>query len=266
MKTKLIASITVAALGISTMCGCSFFNKKSQLITISSQPEDAKIIINGTNYNSFSPQVIEVDNGEELFITLYREGYKTKYYVVSYHLSDTGKIDALCSILIFPMFGLCSDGAWQLDENNFSFTMDPLPPKEGEHSAQGESTPKLSGSTKSTDETPKTTTPPATPTDAATITPQKPENINATNIPANEQPALLKALTQTPATSSTKEDIDGDSAQANSAAENAVPAARPAPPRASTAPTPGENLPPGGTIDLKLPANTPEGQAIIISQ
>ncbi len=237
MKTKLIASISVAALGISTLCGCSFFNKKTQLITISSQPEDARIIINGTNYNNFSPQVIEVDNGEELFITLYREGYKTKYYAVSYHLSDTGKIDAWSSLLIFPIFGLCSDGAWELDENNFSFMLEPLPPQPTANTLDNAEKTPLPGSSS------------AVPAPA----------VNKTAAPDDTIPATPVA-----AVNKGKEEIDGDAIQANAAAPGVTtPASSSAKP--NTGSMPGENLPPG-SIDLKMPANTPEGQSIITSQ
>ena len=46
---------------------------------------------------------------------------------MDYQLSDTGRIDAWGSIFILPFFGLFSEGAWELKENNIYIKLVPLP-------------------------------------------------------------------------------------------------------------------------------------------
>ena len=78
-------------------------------------------------YHNISPQFIEAKRSRELLLVVYKPGYREALYTVDYQLSDTGRIDAWGSIFILPFFGLFSEGAWELKENNIYIKLVPLP-------------------------------------------------------------------------------------------------------------------------------------------
>lgn len=123
-KNIFFASLIAVSVMLS---GCSFYNRGYQIVTVTTDPDDATVIANGIQYPSRSPQFIETRTGREFLLSVYKPGYKESLYVVDYQLSSTGKIDAWSSILIFPMFGLFSNGAWELKENNIKIKLEPLP-------------------------------------------------------------------------------------------------------------------------------------------
>lgn len=106
--------------------GCSYTNRGPKMISLTVTPADASVIVNGIEYHHVSPQFIEVTSSRLLLITAYKPGYRETNYVVNNQLSAVGKIDACGSILLFPFFGLFSDGAWELKETNIRITLEPL--------------------------------------------------------------------------------------------------------------------------------------------
>lgn len=106
--------------------GCSYTNRGAKFVALTVKPADAYVIVNGVEYHHVSPQFIEVHPNRELMMTIYKPGYKERLYVVGNQLSTVGKIDAWGSILIFPFFGLFSNGAWELKEKNILINLDPL--------------------------------------------------------------------------------------------------------------------------------------------
>ena len=117
MFGKFLASATVLlVLGLGA--GCSFTNSSRQIVALTIDPADARVIANGVEYHNISPQFIEAKRSRELLLVVYKPGYREALYTVDYQLSDTGRIDAWGSIFILPFFGLFSEGAWELKENN----------------------------------------------------------------------------------------------------------------------------------------------------
>jgi len=123
-KNFFLVGIVVCSVLLS---GCSFFNRGYQIVTVTVDPEDATVIANGVEYHNRSPQFIETRTGREFLLSVYKPGYKETLYVVDYQLSSTGKIDAWGSFWIFPIFGLFSNGAWELKENNIKIKLEALP-------------------------------------------------------------------------------------------------------------------------------------------
>lgn len=119
----------LVALGILALAsGCSLTNNSRRFVAISVLPADARIIANGVEYPGAFPQFIEVrDPSRQLLLTVFRPGYREKLYTIDSQLSSTGKIDAWASPLIFPLFGLFTDGAWEPKEHNVTLVLDPLP-------------------------------------------------------------------------------------------------------------------------------------------
>lgn len=116
----------LVAVGLTLLCGCSIFNKGRQIITVTTDPPDSRLIINGVEYPASSPQFVEVYPSREVLITAYKPYYRTRLYVVDYHLNDTGKIDAWGGMLLFPLIGLMTNGAWELEENNIYLKLEPM--------------------------------------------------------------------------------------------------------------------------------------------
>ncbi|MGE4564875.1 MAG: hypothetical protein AB7F32_08390 [Victivallaceae bacterium] len=116
----------LVAVGLAMLCGCSIFNKGRQIITVTTDPPDSRLIINGVEYPASSPQFVEVIPSREVLITAYKPYYRTRLYVVDYHLNDTGKVDAWGGMLLFPLIGLMTNGAWELEENNIYLKLEPM--------------------------------------------------------------------------------------------------------------------------------------------
>lgn len=116
----------LVAAGLGLLCGCSIFNKGRQIISVTTDPPDTRLIVNGIEYPSSSPQFVEVTPSREVLITAYKPYYRTRLYVVDYHLNDTGKIDAWGGMLLFPLIGLMTNGAWELEENNIYLKLEPM--------------------------------------------------------------------------------------------------------------------------------------------
>ena len=126
MFGKFLASATVLlVLGLGA--GCSFTNSSRQIVALTIDPADARVIANGVEYHNISPQFIEAKRSRELLLVVYKPGYREALYTVDYQLSDTGRIDAWGSIFILPFFGLFTEGAWELKENNIYIKLVPLP-------------------------------------------------------------------------------------------------------------------------------------------
>ncbi len=116
----------LTAVGLVLLCGCSIFNKGRQIITITTDPPDTRLIVNGIEYPASSPQFVEVVPSREVLITAFKPYYRTRLYTVDYHLNDTGKIDAWSGMLLFPLIGLMTNGAWELEENNIYLKLEPM--------------------------------------------------------------------------------------------------------------------------------------------
>ena len=118
MKKVFIFGIAALAL---VLCGC-----RTQIVTVNVFPADATVIANGVEYKNKSPMFIEASTGKQLMITAYKEGYREKIHAIDYSLSTLGKIEAWTAIFILPAFGLFSDYAWELKENNVELVLEPI--------------------------------------------------------------------------------------------------------------------------------------------
>jgi len=115
--------------GMMLSAGCSFFNTSRQVVAINVAPADAQAIINGSlpcSVNGGFPIFFDAKRDEEVLITVFRKGYISQRYVINYHMSTPGILDCIGGIFIFPLFGLFSQGAWELDEQNVYINLKPL--------------------------------------------------------------------------------------------------------------------------------------------
>lgn len=123
MKNSILRTILVVALTIS-MIGCSFAGPKTQMFGISSNPAGADVIINSKSIGK-TPIQCQVDRGEDLIIEIKKSGYHTAFRHSSSRLSKRGIWDIVGGVVIlFPFFGLLSDGAWEHRTSTFNVILD----------------------------------------------------------------------------------------------------------------------------------------------
>ena len=117
--------ITLSALliGCTFLCGgCSFFAPKTQMFTVVVEPESAQIMLDGRPVLSGRAQ--DVSRGKDLTIIATASGFYPENRRVGRTLSKAGIVDGVIGcVLLFPLLGLISDGAWELEKDNLYIEM-----------------------------------------------------------------------------------------------------------------------------------------------
>ena len=73
-----------------------------------------------------TPIQFEVHRGDNLFLEIHKPGYQTQYRTSSRRLSTLGILDVVGgAILLLPLIGLISAGAWEHDPAQFGVTLEP---------------------------------------------------------------------------------------------------------------------------------------------
>jgi hypothetical protein len=105
------------------------FGPRIQTITVSSDPPDATVLING-NLAGRTPLRYDVVRSENLHLEIRKAGYGTQFRTASRNLSTFGILDAIgtCVILV-PAFGLISPAAWEHYPGAFGIIL--VPKEEG---------------------------------------------------------------------------------------------------------------------------------------
>jgi hypothetical protein len=115
----------VAVLVTVAFSGCSIFAPSMQTIQITSSPEGAKVLAGG-NAVGQTPLSFEAHRGDNLLIEIRKEGYQTQYRTTSRTLSGVGIVDVVVGcILLFPLLGLISSGAWKHDPGKYGIILEP---------------------------------------------------------------------------------------------------------------------------------------------
>ncbi|MDD3885552.1 MAG: hypothetical protein PHI35_01625 [Victivallaceae bacterium] len=123
MKKHKLTIAAAAALIAFVSGGCSWFAQPRQMISINLLPPDATITVNGALFQG-SPMYYEAYRGNDMLISVQRPEKRTRYFVVGRHLSSTGVLDSIGSVIILPIFGLCAPGAWNFDTRNINIDLD----------------------------------------------------------------------------------------------------------------------------------------------
>jgi len=117
--------ITCVAVAISLLIsGCSVFVPKTQMVDASCSESDATLQVNGGQTFEGQGQVAVRRNKGASFVC-YKPGYYPAQKTVSASsLSWTGVADLVGSfVLIFPVIGIFTPGAWDLDETHVNLNM-----------------------------------------------------------------------------------------------------------------------------------------------
>jgi hypothetical protein len=120
--TRALACLVMAGMMLQLM-GCSFFASGRQPLTVSSSPGGAKVTINGERVGT-TPVVYSISRAAEASILVEKEGYETQTRMTSKSLSGVGVVDVIGGcIILLPLLGLISDGAWKQEPANFSVAL-----------------------------------------------------------------------------------------------------------------------------------------------
>lgn len=121
MKTRAITSILL----LSLTSACSTFQPENQTLQIKCDPNDIILKVNGDTQQC--PCSINIRRDRKILVEGYKAGYTAYSKTIDYHLSKSAKLDAVGTVfLFFPIFGLLSPGAWDLDETQVSVVINKL--------------------------------------------------------------------------------------------------------------------------------------------
>jgi hypothetical protein len=123
LRWNVFRQITVVLVTVS-FSGCSLFAPSMQTIHVTSSPDGAKVIASGRPVGQ-TPLMFEAHRGENLLIEVRKPGYQTQYRTTSRTLSSIGTVDVVGGfLLLLPLVGLLSSGAWKHDPNNYGFVLE----------------------------------------------------------------------------------------------------------------------------------------------
>jgi len=102
------------------MSACSFVGPWNQSVTVLSEPDKARVEINGI-FVGVTPLDYSLRRNQDLIITLSKEGYHPVFLEAYTRPSAFGMADIAGGFLIgFPFLGLLSPAAWMYDPSTFS--------------------------------------------------------------------------------------------------------------------------------------------------
>lgn len=126
-KIQFVRGVFIASLCLA-FSGCSLFGPWKQTLTISSDPPDASVVMNG-DFVGTTPLKHRVHRWDKLLIEIRKEGYKTHFIWSPSHPSPStlGILDMVGGcIILLPFVGLLSPAAWEHNPAVFGVTLDPV--------------------------------------------------------------------------------------------------------------------------------------------
>ena len=125
MFYRVVASMVLVTF-TTYLASCSFFVSGQQIISVSSDPDNAKVVING-NFAGATPLQYSIDRKQESMISISKEGYRAANRSTSRKLSTTGILDIIGGcFLLLPFLGLISSGAWEQEPSNIGVSLMPV--------------------------------------------------------------------------------------------------------------------------------------------
>jgi hypothetical protein len=107
------------------LAACSFFGPTKEMVVVSSNPAGAQVIATGMLVGT-TPMQFEAHRSDNLFLEISKTGYQTQYRTASRRLSTLGILDVFGGvILLLPLIGLLSSGAWEHEPAQFGVSLEP---------------------------------------------------------------------------------------------------------------------------------------------
>lgn len=116
VKTAICCLMAIAFIG------CSAKQPDTQVLRVRCNVEDTILKVNGDKYAC--PGEVSVRRNSKVTVEGYKDGYDKYYKEIDHHLSSSAKLDIVgTAIMFFPVFGLMSAGAWDLDETDVNVVL-----------------------------------------------------------------------------------------------------------------------------------------------
>lgn len=116
--------VTIAVVTVS-FTGCSIFAPSMQTLQVSSSPDGASVVAGGKLVGE-TPIQFDAHRGKDLLIEVKKPGYQSQFRTTSRTLSSIGTVDVIGAyLLLLPLLGLLSSGAWKHDQDNYGFVLEP---------------------------------------------------------------------------------------------------------------------------------------------
>lgn len=117
--------MVLTVLAICVISGCSMFQPDKQTLKISCNVPDTILKVDGDQHKC--PAEVNVRRDKKIQIEAYKTGYDRYLKSIDYHLSSSAKWDAVGTVCwFFPVFGLLTPGAWDLDETEINVVLNKL--------------------------------------------------------------------------------------------------------------------------------------------
>ena len=115
-------SIGICAVLLATSTGCSAFRGEMQTMNINCSPPDSVLMVNGQRYTP--PAQVSVKRNRDVSIQCYKDGFAPYQRTIGNHFNTTGVLDVVGGcIFLVPFIGLCTPGAWSLDETDVTIAL-----------------------------------------------------------------------------------------------------------------------------------------------
>jgi PEGA domain len=126
MRSKLTVQRAIAsALILLQLYGCSAFKASTEVVSVTADPPDAEVYING-NLAGHGSASQPVKRSENVQIMVRKGGFETEQRSIGTHMSTTGVLDIIGGVLfLVPFIGLATDGSRDLDQTNIAVTLRP---------------------------------------------------------------------------------------------------------------------------------------------
>jgi len=105
------------------LCGCSFFAPSTQPLSVTSDPQGARVEVNG-NMVGETPVQYNIQRNRTALVTIRKDGYQTVTRSTSQKLSTWGILDIVGRVIwLVPILGLIAPGAWEQEGANISVVL-----------------------------------------------------------------------------------------------------------------------------------------------
>ena len=122
----ILRSLCILVIGV-LLLGCSATRPNKQTLKINCNIPGTIVRVNGDMCEC--PGQIDVRRDSKVMIEAYKDGYDRFTKTVNYHLSSTAKADIVGTVfLFFPVFGMLSPGAWDLDQTEVEVILNEIKP------------------------------------------------------------------------------------------------------------------------------------------
>ena len=123
MKARFLCLLSIGILILAASCSSSRPNK--QTLKIDCNVPGTTVRVNGDICEC--PGQIDVRRDTKVTISASKPGYDNFSKTIDYHLSSAAKADLVGTVfLFFPVFGMMSPGAWDLNETEVNIFLNEI--------------------------------------------------------------------------------------------------------------------------------------------